>query len=261
MNKTVGISGCSLRVDGDRIIKSSNVRSYDQRLILQAKKQYLFAKNEKISNFKSPFVFNVGGDFFSMERINGLSYYDFFMRASIDQIDSAAEKLISFINAYKSRSVFYPQKELSSLIGAKLSSLYDKSSHKNLIDDLIRELPAIDAIPKSFCHGDFTLSNMIFLDDDIYLIDFLDSFIDSYWVDLIKLKQDLYYLWCLSFLDGGDCVRLRLVFDNLYGKIKSAFREDFQNPAFNLLDKVSILRIEPYLPLDKAFILQKMLHE
>ena len=51
-------------------------------------------------------------------------------------------------------------------------------------------------VPKSKCHGDLTLENILInVNNDIYLIDFLDSFFDSYMIDFAKLLQDLKLYW------------------------------------------------------------------
>lgn len=47
----------------------------------------------------------------------------------------------------------------------------------------------------SECHGDMTLENMIIQDGEIYLIDFLDSFYNSWLIDVAKILQDADVLW------------------------------------------------------------------
>ena len=47
-------------------------------------------------------------------------------------------------------------------------------------------------IPKTPCHGDLTLENILITQDKkLYLIDFLDSFYNSWMIDIAKLLQDL----------------------------------------------------------------------
>ena len=40
-------------------------------------------------------------------------------------------------------------------------------------------------LPEGFCHGDLTLSNLLFNNDDIVIIDFLDTFLDSTIQDIV----------------------------------------------------------------------------
>ena len=49
-------------------------------------------------------------------------------------------------------------------------------------------------IPVGTCHGDLTFSNILFNGNNYYLIDFLDSFIESPLLDIVKLRQDT--AWC-----------------------------------------------------------------
>ena len=112
-------------------------------------------------------------------------------------------------------------KEINSLIGLLFKSLPVKNSKilpdtdivfKKKISQIEEKLrpcdrEAIEAVqmlkkfdfsnvPLSYCCGDLTLEN-IMLDDNkqIYLIDFLDSFYDSWMIDVAKLLQDLELHW------------------------------------------------------------------
>ena len=62
-------------------------------------------------------------------------------------------------------------------------------NYEMVFDYLNNNIPNLN-IYKNVCHGDLTLSNLIFKNNEIYCIDFLDSFIDSPIIDLVKLKQD-----------------------------------------------------------------------
>lgn len=57
-------------------------------------------------------------------------------------------------------------------------------------------LPAELDVPLGPCHGDLTLSNLIFDPlSGVTLIDFLDTFLESPLQDVAKLKQDFVYGW------------------------------------------------------------------
>ena len=58
-------------------------------------------------------------------------------------------------------------------------------------------------IPIGLCHGDLTLSNILigYNDFNIYLIDFLDSFIETPLFDILKVRQDTSYLWSLKLFE------------------------------------------------------------
>ncbi len=52
-------------------------------------------------------------------------------------------------------------------------------------------------LPCSVCHGDLTLSNILVSPDGtrLAMIDFLDSFVDSPVLDMVKLRQDTLFGW------------------------------------------------------------------
>ena len=66
-------------------------------------------------------------------------------------------------------------------------------------------------MPVGICHGDMTLSNMIFNDNEVYLIDFLDSFIETPLMDIVKLRQDTKYNWSYLLINDN---KNNLVFEN-----------------------------------------------
>lgn len=113
--------------------------------------------------------------------------------------------------------------------------------------------------PISFCHGDLTFSNMIF-GNDIYLIDFLDCFVESYWMDIIKLRQDLVYHWCLLY-NKIETVKLFNIFNYMNNRINDVFEEEIKSQNFKILEFINILRLEPYLPVDKKYILDIILEK
>ncbi len=65
-------------------------------------------------------------------------------------------------------------------------------------------------MPVGICHGDLTFSNMLFNGNNYYLIDFLDSFVESPLLDIVKLRQDSAYLWSqLMYIHDYDKIRLK----------------------------------------------------
>ena len=83
--------------------------------------------------------------------------------------------------------------------GKKLSSLRTRLEPQN--NSTIHE--ALDLLERhdwsnmtvSPCHGDLTLENIIVKDERLYLIDFLDSFFDSWFMDAGTLLQDVQVMW------------------------------------------------------------------
>lgn len=105
-------------------------------------------------------------------------------------------------------------------------------------------------IPMGLCHGDLTLSNIIVTqDNNMYIFDFLDSFIESPLQDIAKLVQDLKYGW--SFRNANPSVRLKgqlfcqAAYPDMIYTIKNTYETEL-----SIIEVLTILRIAPYLSID-----------
>jgi thiamine kinase-like enzyme len=101
-------------------------------------------------------------------------------------------------------------------------------------------------VPKSFCHGDLTFTNVLFHKNRLFFIDFLDSYVDSFICDLIKLKQDLYYFWSLK-VQNIDSLRIKQIYKFIWDKLYRRYSSYIDSDGFKILDTLNSLRIEPYL--------------
>ena len=124
-------------------------------------------------------------------------------------------------------------------------------------------------IPVGLCHGDLTFSNVLFNGNNYYLIDFLDSFVETPLQDIVKIRQDTRYYWSqLMYTKQYDAVRLRIVCDKIDSEIDSYFRGKYQWYADNYktVQLMNILRILPYTHEERVVtylknILKELLHE
>lgn len=180
-----GHSGCSVvLLDGGAVVrKTAPDQSYNRRLSAQADKQ----SNFHHPSIKAPQVLRSGvtedGKFyFDMPYVRGRRLSSFFKveRLSVcmgivDQLDVLHE----------------PNSEMDILprLSAKLDELGVDVETRDLV------LDADWKVPMGFCHGDLTFENVIVSDDGIYLIDFLDSFVDSPIIDQSKMLQDAFCYW------------------------------------------------------------------
>jgi hypothetical protein len=179
-----------------------------------------------------------------MEYLPSSTYYDFFKVADIDSIKRVPDILINYFNVNLSNS---ENKEVGKLVNDKLSSLLSNSSHKDIILELIKLMDNKKIeIPISYCHGDLTLNNMLFLDSNIYLIDFLDSFVESPIIDLVKLKQDLQFFWSQKLL-GFRNTRSNCAYYYIWDKLNVEFKELINSIEFKVFEAINFLRIEPYV--------------
>ena len=225
--KIKGHSKYKLHRENYLVIKSSDID--DNRLIKSAQKQNYFKSNF----FKTPKIHDIGKTYFSMDYIGGKSFNEFLELASKDDLDFLIERIQGYLSEIIVGSVEIPtsvlKNKLNSLdIGKKFVSLLDnKKSIKVYVGN---------------CHGDMTLSNMIFA-KDIYLIDFLDSYIESPTMDLVKLRQDTHLYWSLNMIDKNiDFTKVKLGLKYIDNWILDTYEiEDYE-----LLQIVNLIRIYPY---------------
>ena len=107
----------------------------------------------------------------------------------------------------------------------------------------------IITLPIGVCHGDLTLSNILFSSNKYYLIDFLDSFIETPIQDIVKLRQDTSLFWSLQMYDRAyDKIRIETVFDYIDAAINDHFSSTCEcyNNSYNYIQLINILRIVPY---------------
>jgi hypothetical protein len=95
---------------------------------------------------------------------------------------------------------------------------------------------------------------MIYMKGDLYLIDFLDSFIDSPLIDLAKLKQDLFYDWTLDcHIDYTQNQRLRIkqICRRIWRAVENEMSQSILTEEFRIVEALNFLRIEPYTKNEK----------
>jgi len=225
--KVKGNSGYRLKRDNNLVVKYAE--QYDERLIKSAQKQKEFKSNY----FKTPQVYDITNSSFTMEYINGDSFIDFFTRASKRDLDGLILKLDNY---FKERIVGQYNLPMD-VIKEKLISIPNATHLLEYVDkfDYIN-------IKIGKCHGDLTFSNMVFA-EDVYLIDFLDSYIESPTMDIVKLRQDTQLYWSLNMVDKvKDEIKIKLGLNYIDKWITNTF--DIEH--YNLLQTINLYRIYPY---------------
>lgn len=241
-----GLSGCLLELcmdKGEHIVrKISPTPLYNNRLKKQCEKQELFYS----STVKAPQVLDVGYNedglfFFTMPYINGTTLYDFIdlnpLSVSIHLFKEILDTVLPptdlpFIKAYT--PVFNKLQELKSKV----------EGYNTLFTYLENNIP--DVLPSSKTHGDLTFENIIISDkQEIYFIDLLDSFVDTFYVDLAKLNQEFKILWSIRKKDRCNNLVIK------YTKLNEIFEKSITASKIdqNVLDFftiVNLLRIIPY---------------
>ena len=255
-----GLSGCKLELIGSNILrKHSSSPSYNKRLELQVKKQELFS-NQVFRNVETPKVLRKEDSYFDMEYVTGRSFDEYFSMCSVSDIDFVFDSLCGYFDGLISHSQYYQPEVSKKRLLDKINSLETHTRHLTDLYHIRQMVSSITMkIPQTFCHGDLTFTNIIFNKNRLYLIDFLDCFIDSFLCDLIKLKQDLYYHWSLD-VQRVKSLRIRQIYSFLWDKIEQRYSEYVDTIEFNVLDILNTLRIEPYLTNeDQRLIIKRML--
>jgi hypothetical protein len=185
-----------------------------------------------------------------MEYVSGSNYLDFLGYASPEYVDFFADSILKYLDSIsKKNEKKYTEDEFRNLCYDKIQSLGSFHQYLNFFSYLCEKIKNISytGVDKTFCHGDLTLSNILFTSDSIFFLDFLDSYIESWIVDLVKIKQDLFYLWGISrekeFLD----LRSVQISFHLWERIQYEYQEVASSDEFKIIESINFLRILPYV--------------
>jgi hypothetical protein len=186
-----------------------------------------------------------------MEYVAGKSFDEFFSIASVNDIEFVISTLFDYFDTLIStaRNI-----DATKQILDKLDSLKEKSSYPKYIEFLRKYVEDKRIIvPHTFCHGDLTFANIIFHQNRLFFIDFLDCYVDTFLSDLVKLKQDLHHLWAVRNQDVYSN-RIHQIYQYIWDKLEVRY-ESFMNESFHILDVMNALRIEPYLTSDSQRVI------
>lgn len=272
--KVKGHSGCVIDIANEgnnlRIHKWSKDPKYLARLAKQAEKQQEAYKDE-YQHIRIPQIFNVERDdehvLINMEYVYSRNFIEFFEAAGFEQIDYFIKALILFLEKELKAS---PVQSVPTSI--TLDKFYDVESKVNAnpllsSDQEIQRLmalsrkqfekfakqPTVD-LPMGICHGDLTFSNILFNGNNYYLIDFLDSFIESPLLDIVKIRQDSAHLWSqLMYTNPYDKLRLKIVCEKIDKEI-DAYGERYQwyKEFYTIYQLLNLLRILQYAKEEKV---------
>lgn len=157
--------------------------------------------------------------------------------------------LIDYFSELKSRNsivVNVKEKILEKL--QSLEKYVDPNEYSLLMSSLgSKEIFNVPSSEESYsCHGDFTLSNILFKNDKVILIDCLDSFLESFLTDYCKIHQDLTFNYWKhkQIVDPIFSIDLkeieRLLCEN-FGEYINQYKYEY-----HVLNLLTIYRIFPY---------------
>jgi thiamine kinase-like enzyme len=240
INELKGHSGCAVYLceQNDRkfVRKVSKSRAYNTRLQRQAKKQ----ENFNSSFLKTPEIlddgFYKGLYHFDMQYINGTQFNDFISTNVPQSINPFLDKLLTYIKSNKSEN-----KDYTTQVQEKIKNIESISPID--IEEPIKYCLDFDwsNIPSGSCHGDLTFENMLVYKSELFLIDFLDSFIDTSYMDISKIIQDTALMW--SWRNSVKSPVIKNIY--IHNRIFSSFNTHEQQIVSRLL-VLNLLRILPY---------------
>lgn len=261
-----GNSGCQIDVvqEGDSIFvyKSSADPKYLKRLVLQGEKQQQ-AGGKEYQHIRVPQVYGIQRDadkaVIKMEYVYSKNFIEFFEQAGFEQVDYLVEAIKYFIEDEISQCQL--EKVSPEIFQHKFASIKDNCKNNVLYDsdtdiaDILQRCERVFAgmgdmvIPVGLCHGDLTFSNILFNGNNYYLIDFLDSFIETPLQDIVKIRQDSCHMWSqLMYTKPFDPLRLRIVCRKIDQEIDRYFRNKYEWYArhYPVMQLMNLLRILPY---------------
>lgn len=261
-----GHSGCQIEVvrEGRElyVLKSSHDPKYLDRLVLQAEKQRA-ASVPALQHIRVPQIHAIdrSADKVSvkMDYVYSRNFVEFFEQAGFEQVNYLIEALIKYLE------LEIAQSPLATVGRDVVAVKFDDVKRKTLANKWLSGDKEVEALlgrsqtvfdslsdmlmPVGLCHGDLTFSNILFNGNNYYLIDFLDSFIESPLLDIVKLRQDTAWLWSqLMYVHPCDTIRLRIAFGKIDRELDSYFasRYEWYTRYYRPLQLMNFLRILQY---------------
>ncbi len=254
IKKLKGYSGCPLYIlnaQGRLIVrKISASRDYNARLKKQCLKQAEFFKDKE--GITAPNIFSEGYTkhelyYFDMEYIKGQTFSNYLQTCSIDDFLGRLKLLVNW--SMLSKTDLTNKGEVRDIFLNKIDQLKSKNTNLKGSEKIFKFMNQVpwERVPRSVCHGDLTIQNILIYQDKIYLLDFLDSFYDSWMIDIAKLLQDLDLGWTFRYEDLSMETKLKMRIGTQYiiDTLNSLACEGAYRLVYSLL-LLNILRITPY---------------
>jgi len=283
-----GHSGCDVCIEKSTetfhnneliITKSTNDKKYIPRLKAQIDKQKsmrdkILYKYDNYINIPS-IISEANSELSykaSMEYMYGNNFISFFENSTKKEINDFITKICDYVDfeisncesIYMGGIIMY---EKWQSVKANIEFLFFnnytdediKENIQNIIDfcdKVFKEDNRFDNMPIGMCHGDLTFSNIIFTNDGSYgLIDFLDSFIETPLMDIVKLRQDSSYNWSTLMYDNNNYDKVR--YDIIRKYIDKRIHEHFYGYSFytdyyDMFQLMNFLRVLQYAKDDEV---------
>lgn len=255
--KIPGNSGCGVEIisycQKPAVRKWTSSDTYAERLRYQREKQLNFLAT--IKGVYAPKILHYDAMSFVMEYLHMLDFLEFIEIARPQDIKRKFAIIIDYISEELKMAEHSVVK--SSLFLEKLCAIERsvplhiwQKYYEHHVRKIRNELPESFIVPIGRCHGDLTFSNiMISLENDqIGIFDFLDSFLESPIVDIVKIRQDTKFNWTNQrYKMPHDTTKISMIMSWLDEMVEAAFNEVIDGLCFNVVEKLNYLRIAPYV--------------
>jgi hypothetical protein len=248
--RVVGHSGFSVELINENTVRKAAAHGAEsERLRRQINKQITFQAASLQGRIRAPEVrrqIEASGAFSAeMEFVAGKDFVQFLTEANHDELDDFAKLMVDFIYDNLARSA---SRDVTGLIEEKAKELANRGVAHKYVEAALALCANPIRVPVGPCHGDLTFSNMLFKGKQLYLIDFLDPFVESPIQDVVKLRQDTHFGWSLDMYQADfDRTKTRIVLNYLDHLIEEAFAAfDWYANHYVLFQLMNLMRILPY---------------
>jgi hypothetical protein len=241
----------------DTIIKEFSGLSGSKVLMIKSLNDFIIRKIDNIernyeklillnqNNFLVPKIIDKEENVLDMEYISG---YDMKTFIKLDNIHKFVNFVIDTMNRFK--NINTQEKNYTLIYKNQLDCFKNDNKLPFTITELLNKLPKI--LPSGFCHGDFTLNNIIYKEPNFYMIDPDSNAYNSWIFDIVKLRHDLDGKWFIRHENKNE---FNLKLSAIKQELVIAFPEAFNDYLYILI----LLRVYKYS--QKGTIEQKMLLE
>lgn len=218
-----GFSGASVELletpNGIVVRKKGNIKRNIKKMIDFKKNGYLV-----------PDILSFTDNEMNMQYIDGIDMKTFLLTHDVNLFIDYLKELI---NKFKCSS---KEKNYYEVYIKQLQWVDDDKFLPFKKNQLIEKLPKI--LPRSICHGDLTLENLIYSKNQFFMIDVSDGDYDSWVFDIAKLRQDLDGEWFLR--NSNTRIPIQLI------TIKQQLIKDFSLAFDDMLYILMLLRVYKY---------------
>lgn len=246
----VGVSGCVTELvwqNGRRIVRKTCPPGYEHRLMSQGCVQEDFYEQVELpGGVAVPEVLRNAHGVLEMEYFPLPGYIQYSETASVEELKRAFNMILQFVlkNAMSGRTLV-DVSDIAANVFAKVEGLEALRPVRPMVRQLANQSISFDTLGTR-CHGDLTLSNVLFGPSYIVLLDFLDQKYRSPIFDFIKLRQDALHHWTsLTCKESHDRMKVVMLDGYLLRTLEQFPYGAY--PEFRALEFLNYVRILPYV--------------